>query len=251
MNQAPFEGRVALVTGGSRGIGRQVALDLAERGADVVINYRGNKAAADEVLERIQAYGRRALALQADVSDFAQASEMVQQAVDAMGRLDILVNNAGVTRDTLLMRLSEDDWDLVIDTVLKGTCACSKAALRPMMRQRYGRIINIGSVSGLAGNPGQTNYSAAKAGLVGFTKSLAKEVGSRNITVNLVAPGMIATEMTAGLPEPLMAEVVRNTPLGRLGQPADVAAAVVFLASEAAGFITGQVLSVDGGLLMH
>ncbi|MGI6207140.1 MAG: 3-oxoacyl-[acyl-carrier-protein] reductase [Anaerolineae bacterium] len=251
MNQAPFEGRVALVTGGSRGIGRQVALDLAERGADVVINYRGNKAAADEVLARIQAYGRRALALQADVSDFAQASEMVQQAVDAMGRLDILVNNAGVTRDTLLMRLSEDDWDLVIDTVLKGTCACSKAALRPMMRQRYGRIINIGSVSGLAGNPGQTNYSAAKAGLVGFTKSLAKEVGSRNITVNLVAPGMIATEMTAGLPEPLMAEVVRNTPLGRLGQPADVAAAVVFLASEAAGFITGQVLSVDGGLLMH
>lgn len=251
MNQAPFEGRVALVTGGSRGIGRQVALDLAERGADVVINYRGNKAAADEVLERIQGYGRRALALQADVSDFAQASEMVQQAVDAMGRLDILVNNAGVTRDTLLMRLSEDDWDLVIDTVLKGTCACSKAALRPMMRQRYGRIINIGSVSGLAGNPGQTNYSAAKAGLVGFTKSLAKEVGSRNITVNLVAPGMIATEMTAGLPEPLMAEVVRNTPLGRLGQPADVAAAVVFLASEAAGFITGQVLSVDGGLLMH
>ena len=212
MNQAPFEGRVALVTGGSRGIGRQVALDLAERGADVVINYRGNKAAADEVLERIQGYGRRALALQADVSDFAQASEMVQQAVDAMGRLDILVNNAGVTRDTLLMRLSEDDWDLVIDTVLKGTCACSKAALRPMMRQRYGRIINIGSVSGLAGNPDRpiTAPRPAWSGLPVVTKP------ARNITVNLVVFGMIATEMTAGLPEPLMAEVVRNTPFGRL-----------------------------------
>ncbi|NPV06443.1 MAG: 3-oxoacyl-[acyl-carrier-protein] reductase [Anaerolineae bacterium] len=251
MIQASSFNRVALVTGGSRGIGRQVALDLAESGVDVVVNYRGNRTAAEEVVERIRELGRRALALQADVSNFAAAGEMVQQAVEAMGRLDILVNNAGVTRDTLLLRLSEDDWDLVLDTVLKGTCACSKAALRPMMRQRYGRIINIGSVSGLGGNAGQTNYSAAKAGLVGFTKALAKEVGSRNITVNLVAPGLIETEMTAGLPESLVAEALRNTPLGRLGQPADVSAAVVFLASERAGFITGQVLSVDGGLLMH
>lgn len=251
MSQQDFVGRAALVTGGSRGIGRQTALDLAARGADVVINYRGNAAAAAEVVAQIEAMGRRALALQADVSDFAAATGLVSQAVEAMGRLDVLVNNAGVTRDTLLLRLSEADWDLVVDTVLKGTCACSKAALRPMMRQRYGRIINIGSVSGLAGNAGQTNYSAAKAGLVGFTKSLAKEVGSRNITVNMVAPGFVDTEMTAGLPPELVAEALKGTPLGRLGQPSDISAAVVFLASEAAGYITGHVLSVDGGLLMH
>jgi len=251
MSQSDFEGRVALITGGSRGIGRQTALDLAARGADVVINYRGNEAAAREVVETIEALGRRSLALQADVSDFAAATDMVSAAVAAMGRLDILVNNAGVTRDTLLLRLSEADWDLVLDTVLKGTCACSKAALRPMMRQRYGRIINVGSVSGLGGNAGQANYSAAKAGLVGFTKSLAREVGSRGITANLVAPGFVETEMTAHLPEELVAEALRSTPLGRLGRPADISAAIVFLASEAAGFITGQVLSVDGGLLMH
>ncbi|NLT42724.1 MAG: 3-oxoacyl-[acyl-carrier-protein] reductase [Anaerolineae bacterium] len=251
MSQSDFEGKVALITGGSRGIGRQTALDLAARGADVVVNYRGNEAAAQEVVAAVEAAGRRSLALQADVSDFSAATDMVNTAVSAMGRLDILVNNAGVTRDTLLLRLSETDWDLVLDTVLKGTCACSKAALRPMMRQRYGRIINIGSVAGLGGNPGQTNYSAAKAGLVGFTKSLAKEVGSRSITVNMVAPGFVETEMTANLPPELVAEALRGTPLGRLGQPADISAAIVFLASEPAGFITGQVLSVDGGLLMH
>lgn len=251
MSRSDFEGRVALVTGGSRGIGRQTALDLAARGADVVVNYRGNQTAAQEVVAQIEAAGRRSLALQADVSDFAAATEMVNSAVEAMGRLDILVNNAGVTRDTLLLRLSEADWDQVVDTVLKGTCACSKAALRPMMRQRYGRIVNVGSVSGLGGNAGQTNYSAAKAGLVGFTKSLAKEVGSRSITVNMVAPGFVETEMTANLPPELVAEALKGTPLARLGQPSDISAAIVFLASEAAGFITGQVLSVDGGLLMH
>ncbi len=251
MSGQDFEGRAALITGGSRGIGRQTALDLAARGADVVVNYRGNAAAAAEVVAQIEGMGRRAFAMQADVSDFAAATSLVNQAVEAMGRLDVLVNNAGVTRDTLLLRLSEADWDLVVDTILKGAYACSKAALRPMMRQRYGRIINIGSVSGLGGNAGQTNYSAAKAGLVGFTKSLAKEVGSRNITVNMVAPGFVDTEMTAGLPPELVAEALKATPLGRLGQPGDVSAAVAFLASEAAGFITGQVLSVDGGLLMH
>jgi len=251
MSQQDFLGRVALVTGGSRGIGRQTVLDLAARGADVVVNYRSNQAAADEVVTQVQALGRRALALQADVADFGAAGEMVSQAAEAMGRLDILVNNAGVTRDALLLRLSEADWDVVVDTILKGACACSKAALRPMMRQRYGRIINIGSVSGLGGNAGQANYSAAKAGLVGLTKSLAKEVASRNITVNLVAPGFVETEMTAGLDPALIEAALKATPLGRLGRPSDISAAVVFLASDAASFITGQVLSVDGGLLMH
>ena len=246
-----FEGKVALVTGASRGIGREVALMLAQGGSDVVVNYRGSQAAAEQVRDDIRALGRRSEALQADVADFTAAGEMVQQAIGAMGRLDLLVNNAGCTRDNLLLRLDEGDWDQVVDTVLKGSFACSKAAVRQMMRQRYGRIVNIGSVSGLGGNAGQTNYSSAKAGLVGFTKALAKEVGSRNITVNLVAPGFIQTEMTAHLPESMVAEVVRDTPLGRLGTPVDVAEAVCFLLSDAATFITGQVISVDGGLLMH
>jgi 3-oxoacyl-[acyl-carrier protein] reductase len=246
-----FAGKTALVTGGSRGIGRQVALSLAAQGADVAINYRGNRPAADEVCGLIQSMGRRALAIQADVADFAAATDLVQQATDAFGHLDILINNAGFTRDGLVVRMSEDDWDCVVDAVLKGAFACSKAAVRQMMRQRYGRIVSIGSVSGLGGNAGQANYSAAKAGLVGLTKTLAKELGSRNITVNLVAPGFIQTELTAHLPEALVQEAVRQTPLGRLGTCEDVAAAVTFLASDAAAFITGQVLSVDGGLLMH
>ena len=246
-----FDGRVALITGGSRGIGRQIALSLAEQGADIVINYRGNQAAADEVRSTVESLGRRAVAIQADVADFAAATAMVAQATAAMGRLDVLVNNAGLTRDNLAMRMSEAEWDAVVDAVLKGTFACSKAVLRPMMRQRYGRIINIGSVSGLGGNAGQANYSAAKAGLVGLTKTLAKEMGSRNITVNLVAPGFIQTDLTADLPPTMVEEIVRRTPLGRLGTPADVAAAVCFLACDASGFITGQVLSVDGGLLLQ
>ncbi|MHB0876367.1 MAG: 3-oxoacyl-[acyl-carrier-protein] reductase [Anaerolineae bacterium] len=246
-----FEGKIALVTGGSRGIGRQVALALAAQGADVAVNYRGNQQAADEVCGLIESMGRRALALQADVSDFEAASAVVQKVIETFGRLDILVNNAGLTRDNLVVRMGEEDWDCVVDTVLKGTFACSKAAVRQMMRQRYGRIVNMGSVSGLGGNAGQANYSAAKAGLVGLTKTLAKELGSRNITVNLVAPGFIQTELTAHLPEALVQEAVRQTPLGRLGTCEDVAAAVTFLASDAAAFITGQVLSVDGGLLMQ
>ena len=246
-----FDGKVALVTGGSRGIGRQTALMLAQQGADVAINFRGNRQAAEETCALIRDLGRKALALQGDVADFATAGAVVQQALEGMGRLDILVNNAGVTRDTLIMRMSEDDWDCVVDTVLKGSFACSKAAVRQMMRQRYGRIINIGSVSGLGGNAGQANYSAAKAGLVGFTKTLAKELGSRNITVNLVAPGFVQTELTAHLPEAMVQELVQRTPLGRLGTCEDIAAAVVFLASDQASFITGQVLSVDGGLLMQ
>jgi len=246
-----FEGKVALITGASRGIGRETALLLARRGADVVVNYRGSQDAAEQVRDEIRALGRRSEALQADVADFTAAGEMVRQAISAMGRLDILVNNAGVTRDNLLLRLDEGDWDLVVDTVLKGSFACSKAAVRQMMRQHYGRILNIGSVSGLGGIAGQANYSSAKAGLVGFTKALAKEVGSRNVTVNLVAPGFIKTEMTAHLSEATVADVIESTPLGRLGTPVDVAAAVCFLVSDEASFITGQVLSVDGGLLMH
>lgn len=246
-----FTGRMALVTGGSRGIGRQVALSLAAQGADVAINYRGNQQAADEVCGLIRDLGRRTLAIQADVADFASATAMVQQATDAFGHLDILINNAGFTRDGLAVRMSEADWDSVVDAILKGAFACSKAAIRQMMRQHYGRIVSIGSVSGLGGNAGQANYSAAKAGLVGLTKTLAKELGSRNITVNLVAPGFIQTELTASLPEALVQEAVRQTPLGRLGTCEDVAGAVTFLASDAASFITGQVLSVDGGLLMH
>jgi len=246
-----LEGRVALVTGGSSGIGRETALSLAREGADVAVNYRSNAAGAQEVCECIRQLGRNSVALQADVSDFGEATEMVKKAIAEMGHLDILVNNAGVTRDNLVLRMPEEDWDLVVNTVLKGTFACTKAALRQMMRQRYGRIINIGSVSGLAGNAGQANYSAAKAGLVGLTKALAKELGSRNITVNLIAPGFIETGMTESLPQDLVDGILEMTPVGRLGKPADVAAAVTFLASEEAGFITGQVLSVDGGLFMQ
>jgi 3-oxoacyl-[acyl-carrier protein] reductase len=246
-----LEGRVALVTGASRGIGRATALMLAARGADVAVNYKSNRAAAEDVQRQIEALGRRCVLLPADVADFAQATALVQQAVEQLGRLDILVNNAGLTRDNLIVRLREEDWDIVVDTILKGAFACSRAAVRYMMRERYGRIINIGSVSGLGGNAGQTNYAAAKAGLIGLTKALAKEVGSRNITVNLIAPGFIETDLTASLPETMVSEILRLTPLGRLGKPEDVAAAVCYLASEEASFITGQVLSVDGGLLMQ
>ncbi len=243
--------RVAVVTGSSRGIGRAIALKLASLGAKVVINYKSSVEAAEVVVEEIKAGGGEAVAVQADVSVPAEAQALIKTATETYGRLDILVNNAGVNRDTLLMRMKEEDWDIVLDTNLKGAFNCTKAAQRPMMKQRYGRIVNITSVTGLVGNPGQANYSAAKAGLVGFTKAVAREIGSRNITVNAVAPGFIETDMTASLPQEFKDKALEMTPLGRFGAPEDVASAVAFLVSEEAGFITGHVLSVDGGMVMQ
>jgi 3-oxoacyl-[acyl-carrier protein] reductase len=241
-------GRVAVVTGASRGLGRAVALRLAAEGACVVVNYRERRDAADEVVEAITAAGGRARAVAADVTVPDAAQALVAGAVADFGRLDILVNNAGITRDGLLMKMSEADWDKVLTTNLGSVFLVSRAAVRPMMRQRGGRIINMTSIAGLGGNAGQTNYSAAKAGIVGFTKSLAKEVGSRGVTVNAVAPGYITTDLTADLPAELIETARQLTPLGRLGTPEDVAAAVAFLASDDAAFITAQVLRVDGGM---
>jgi 3-oxoacyl-[acyl-carrier protein] reductase len=245
-----FRDKVAIVTGSSRGIGRAIALRLAAGGARVVINYRGSEAAANEVVAQIEAAGGEAIAVQADVSDAAQAEALVDAAKKTFGRIDILVNNAGTTRDTLIMRMSENDWDVVIDTNLKGAFHCIKAVSRQMMRQKYGRIVNITSVSGIAGNAGQANYAAAKAGLIGLTKTVAKELGSRGITCNAVAPGYVPTDLTASLPEELIQQAVERTPLGRTGTAEDMAAAVAFLASDEARFVTGQVLAVDGGLAL-
>jgi 3-oxoacyl-[acyl-carrier protein] reductase len=243
-----FQEKVAIVTGGSRGIGRAIALRLAEGGAAVVVNYRSDGAAAGEVVGQIEAGGGRAVSVQADVSRPAEAQALVDAAKEAFGRVDILVNNAGTTRDTLLMRMSEEDWDVVIDTNLKGTFNCIKAVSRQMMRQRYGRIVNVTSVSGLSGNAGQANYASAKAGLIGLTKTVAKELGSRGITCNAVAPGYVPTDLTASLPGDLVQLAVDRTTLGRAGTPEDMAAAVAFFASDDAAYVTGQVLAVDGGL---
>lgn len=243
--------KIALVTGASRGIGRAIALDLAARGATVVVNYNASAAAAEEVVAAITAAGGKTSAIQADVSKYEAAQALVKYAVDTYGRLDILVNNAGTTRDTLLMTMKEDDWDHIMATDLKSVFNCCKAASRGMIRQRAGRIVNITSVVGLAGGAGQTNYAAAKAGVIGFTKSMAKEVGSRGITVNCVAPGFIPTALTSVLTPEQKEMAIKATPLGRFGTPEDVAYAVSFLASDLAAYITGAVLSVDGGLVMQ
>ena len=245
-----IEGKVAFVTGASRGIGRAIALTLAEAGADVAVNYAGNAAAAEEVAAEIRKMGRRALILQGDVSQTEAAALMLDAVVAEFGRCDILVNNAGITRDGLLMRMKEEDWDAVLNTNLKGVFNCTKAALKYMMKQRSGKIVNIASVVGIMGNAGQANYAAAKAGCIGFTKSVAKEVASRGITVNAVAPGLIATDMTSVLPDKVIEEMAAGIPLKRAGQPVDVAKAVLFLVSDDAAYITGQTLNVDGGMVM-
>lgn len=246
----PLANKTAIVTGGSRGIGRAIALELAHRGAAVIVNYNSNgKAAQDVVLEIVKA-GGKAAALIGDVAKVEDANALIKGAIEKFGGLDILVNNAGITKDMLIMMMSEESWDAVIDTNLKGTFNCSKAAVRHMMKARSGRIINITSVSGQIGNAGQTNYSASKAGQIGFTKALAREVAPRNVTVNAIAAGYVDTEIWAGVPEEMRESFVKMIPLGRKGTPEEIAYAVAFLASDEAAYITGQVLAVDGGMAM-
>ena len=242
--------RSAIVTGGGKGIGRAVCLALAEQGVNVAVNYAGSQSAAEETAVLCREKGVQAMAVQADVAQADQVEALFAKATEAFGRLDILVNNAGITRDNLIVRISEEDFDAVLSTNLKGAFLCCKKAARLMMRQRTGRIVNISSVVGLRGNPGQANYCASKAGLIGLTKSLAKELSSRHVTVNAVAPGFIDTDMTRVLPEAARDAILSQVPLGTFGHPEDVAAAVAFFASEQAGYITGQVLCVDGGMAM-
>ncbi|CAH1191257.1 3-oxoacyl-[acyl-carrier-protein] reductase FabG [Paenibacillus auburnensis] len=245
-----LRGQTALVTGGSRGIGRSIALALAEHGVKVAVNYSGSEAAAQETVSRIAELGSEGIALQGNVGNSEQAENLVKEVINTWGKIDILVNNAGITRDNLIMRMKEEEFDQVIETNLKGVFNCLKAATRPMMKQRYGRIINISSVVGVTGNPGQVNYTAAKAGVIGMTKSAARELSSRGITVNCIAPGFIDTDMTRELSDEVRSELIKGIPLAKLGRAEDIANAAVFLASEGAAYMTGQTLHVDGGMYM-
>ena len=245
-----LEGKIALVTGASRGIGREIAVTLASKGAVVIVNYNGSAARAEEVVKEIEEAGGKAEAVQCNVSEFAKSAELMDYVVKKYGRVDILVNNAGITRDNLLMKMSEEDFDAVIDTNLKGAFNCIKNISRQMLKQKAGRIINISSVSGVLGNAGQANYCAAKAGVIGITKSAARELASRGITVNAVAPGFITTEMTDVLSDSIKSSVTEQIPMKKFGETQDIAETVAFLASDKAGYITGQVLSVDGGMAM-
>ena len=245
-----FAGKTAVVTGGSRGLGRAICLELAKGGANVVLCYAGNEAAAGETVAACEALGAKALAVRCDVAQADEVKALMDAAVQAFGRIDILVNNAGITRDGLLMMMKEADFDAVINANLKGTFLCMKAVSRLMMKRRYGRIVNLSSVVGLRGNAGQVNYAASKAGVIGMTKSLAKELATRGVTVNAVAPGFIDTDMTAAMPQAAREATLASIPMGRMGAPEDVAKAVAFLASDQAAYVTGQVLAVDGGMAM-
>ncbi|WP_301108937.1 3-oxoacyl-[acyl-carrier-protein] reductase [Sporosarcina sp.] len=245
-----FDGKTAVVTGASRGIGRTIALRLASEGAKVVVNYSGSQAKAEAVAEEIRAAGGEALVFQANVSDSDQVKEMMDETIKQFGSIDFLINNAGITRDNLLMRMKEDEWDDVLSINLKGVFLCTKAVARQMMRQRSGRIVNLASVVGIAGNAGQANYVAAKAGVIGLTKTTAKELAARNILVNAVAPGFITTDMTDELGDEMKEQLLSTIPLGRLGSADDVAGTVAFLLSDEAKYITGQTINVDGGMVM-
>lgn len=245
-----MKGQNALVTGGSRGIGREICLKLAKEGVNVAVNYSGSQEKAEAVAEECREFGVKAMAIQGNVADSESVNSMVKTVIDEFGSIEILVNNAGITKDNLIMRMKEEDFDAVIDTNLKGVFNCSKAVTRPMMKQRYGRIINISSVVGVLGNAGQANYVASKAGVIGLTKSMARELANRNIHVNAIAPGFIETDMTESLSEELVEGMLKQIPLGQLGKPEQVAAVVAFLASDAASYMTGQTLHVDGGMVM-
>ncbi|MDF0725220.1 3-oxoacyl-[acyl-carrier-protein] reductase [Cytobacillus sp. S13-E01] len=245
-----LNGKVALVTGASRGIGRAIAIELARQGASVAVNYSGSEAKAIEVVAEIKALGKEAIAVQADVGNAESVGAMTKEVIATFGTLDILVNNAGITRDNLLMRMKEEEWDDVININLKGVFNCTKAVTRQMMKQRSGRIINIASIVGVSGNPGQANYVAAKAGVIGLTKTTAKELATRNINVNAIAPGFITTDMTDKLAEEVKVEMLKQIPLAKFGEPKDIANVVLFLASEQSNYMTGQTLHVDGGMVM-